>query len=376
MYISGIGRTKFGVNKGPIHRMIYSAMCDVLNDSNKSINNIDAIIVSNFLGGPLQGQLHNNALIASLLPGINLPIYHNETACASGGAAFNQALHLLNKYENVMIVGFEKMNGTTKIPPIEALTMAEDFELGYEKGLIFPAAYALIAQMYLDKYSVNHEILEMISYNNHINANLNPNAQFYEKNVTMDMIKQAKMVSSPLTLFDCSPLSDGAVAVIISNNKVSDRDVKILSSELITDSISIVQRKDLTSFPATKIAARKAFEYAHIKPQDIDILEVHDCFTISELIALEDLGICAAGKAHELIKNEDITLKGSIPVNTDGGLKANGHPIGATGLAQIFEIVTQLRKEAGRRQVESCEIGVCQNIGGIGSTSVVSVLGV
>ena len=311
-----------------------------------------------------------------VLPGLNIPIYHIETACASGGAALNQALHLINKYNNVMIVGFEKMNGSIKIPPIEALTMAEDLEHGYEKGLIFPAAYALIAQMYFDKYSVNHEILEMISYYNHLNANLNPNAQFYEKNVTMEMIKRAKMVSSPLTLFDCSPLSDGSVTVIISNNQVSDRDVKILSSELITDSISIIQRKDLTSFPATRIAAKKAFEHAHIKPQDIDILEVHDCFTISELIALEDLGICAAGKAHELIKNGDITLKGSIPVNTDGGLKANGHPIGATGLAQFFEIVTQLRKEAGGRQVNGCEIGVCQNIGGIGSTSVVSVLGV
>ena len=376
MFIRGIGRTKFGVMDESIHKMIYSTICGALEDCGKEINDIGAIISSNFLSGQLQGQLHNNALIAGLLPGINIPIYHVETACASGGAAFNLGLSLLNKYDTIMVVGFEKMNGPTIHPPIEALTMAEDYEHGYEKGLIFPAAYGLIAQAYLDKYNASHEILEMIAYNNHVNANLNPLAHFYEKNVSMEMIKNSKIVSSPLTLYDCSPLSDGAAAVILSNHRQSDRDIQVLSSELVTDSISIIQRNDLTTFPATKLAAKTAFNHARIQPKDIDILQVHDCFTISELIALEDLGICPVGKANQLVINEEITLNGSLPVNTDGGLKANGHPVGATGLAQIYEITTQLRNEAGKRQVHDCEIGVSQNIGGIGATSIVSVFGV
>ncbi|KQC13704.1 MAG: hypothetical protein APR63_07750, partial [Desulfuromonas sp. SDB] len=337
---------------------------------------IDAIFVSNFLGGPVNGQLHLNSVIASLIPEINIPILRVETACASSSVALNQALHCINNFNNIMIIGVEKMTGPSLIPITDAIAMAGDYEADYKNGLVFPAAYALIAQQYMRKYGIDHSLLEEVAYLNHNNSRMNPLAHFYYKDVTREMIKNSPMVAEPLNLFDCSPVSDGAAAVVVSNTKDSDRDIEILSSRIATDTISLTQRRDLTSFKSTIVASSKAYNEANIRPEDIDILEVHDCFTISELLALEDLGICEPGKAIELIENGNILINGDIPVNTDGGLKANGHPIGATGLAQIFEVVTQMRCEAGQRQVENPEFGMTQNIGGIGGTCGITIFGV
>lgn len=374
MFINGIGRTKFGTLTKSLPELTYEAMFNAVEDSSLEISDIDAIFVSNFLGGPLNGQLHFNSIIASLLPSLNIPIIRIETACASSSVALNQALNCLEKMPNVMIVGVEKMTGTNLISPTDAIAMAGDYKNDYEQGLIFPAAYALISQQYMNKYNITHEVLEQVSYINHKNANLNPLAHFYHKDVTIEMIKQSPMVASPLNLFDCSPLSDGASAIIISKEQHSDRDVKIVSSHVATDTISITQRDCLTSFNATKISSQKVYHDSGITPKDIDIIEVHDCFTISQLIALEDLGFCEPGKASELIENGTILQNGEYPVNMDGGLKANGHPIGATGLAQIFEIVTQLREEGGKRQVNSPEYGLTQNIGGIGGTCGITLM--
>lgn len=374
MFICGIGRTKFGNISKSLPELAYDAMLDAIYDSPLSISDIDMILVSNFLGGPLNGQLHLNSQIASLIPGMHIPIIRIETACASGGVALNQAKYCLSHYENVLIVGVEKMTGVNLMPITDSIAMAEDCQFDKKNGLIFPAAYALIAQCYMSKYGIEHDVLEKISYNNHKNANLNPLAHFYNKEVTFEMIKNSPMVSDPLNLFDCSPISDGAAAVVVSNKRRTDRDIKVLSTQISTDVISLSEREDLTSFTATKTAANRAYAEARIAPKDIDILEIHDCFTISELIALEDLGMCKPGEAYMLVENEEISLNGRIPVNTDGGLKANGHPIGATGLAQLYEIVIQLRYEAGDRQIEKPEIGLAQNIGGIGGTCSVTVM--
>lgn len=376
MYVSGIGRTKFGTLSKSLQELAYEAMTKAIFDSNIDIKDIDAIYVSNFLSGPLNNQLHLNSSIASLLPGINIPILRIETACASSSVAVNQALHSMNKFSNVMVVGAEKMNCDGVITPTDAISMAGDYELDYSNGLIFPAAFALVAQQYMSKYEIDHTILEQISYINHQNARLNPLAHFYHKHVSIDMIKNSPTIAEPLNLFDCSPISDGAVAIILSKERKSDMDIKILSSQMSTDSISLTQRDDITSFKSTKIAAENAYKESKITPKDIDILEVHDCFTISELIALEDLKICEPGKSCELVENKSITLGGAIPVNTDGGLKGNGHPIGATGLAQIYEIVTQLRLKAGKRQISNPEVGLAQNIGGVGGTCCITVLGI
>lgn len=376
MYISGIGRTKFGLLLQSLPELAYEAMFNAVNDTSLGIEDIDAIFVSNFLGGPLNGQLHLNSLISSLIPGLNIPVIRVEAACASGSVAINQAINSLSKCSNVMVIGVEKMNGSKLFSAIDAIAMASDRLLDTENGLVFPTAYALIAQQYMHKYGIDHEILEKISYTNHKNANLNPLAHFFYKNVTLQMIKSSPIISSPLNLFDCSPISDGAVSVILSKERKTDRDIQVLSSKISTDTLSLTQRKNLTSFKATKIASQQAYAEAGIEPKDVDILEVHDCFTISELIALEDLNFCEPGKAWEMVENGDLEIVGNIPVNTDGGLKANGHPIGATGLAQIYEVVTQLRMESGKRQVDSPEIGLAHNIGGVGGTAGVTIMGV
>lgn len=375
MYINGIGRTKFGNISKSLIELAYDSMYASIQDSPLNIQDIDAIFVSNFLGGILNRQLHINSLIASLIPGLNIPIIRLEAACASGSVSLNQAIHSLSKFSNVMVIGVEKMNGAKLVNPIDAIATAGDYNLDTQNGLIFPAAYALIAQQYMNKYGIGHDVLEEVSYLNHKNANLNPLAHFHYKQVTRQMIKDSQVVSTPLNLFDCSPMSDGAVSVILSNKRHSDRDISVLSSQISTDSISLTQRNDFTSFVATKIASRNAYDEAGIQPKNIDFLEVHDCFTINQLIALEDLQICKPGKASELIESGSIEINGEIPVNVDGGLKANGHPIGATGLAQVFEIVTQLRLEAGKRQVDNPEIGLAHNIGGVGGTSGITILG-
>jgi len=375
MYIVGAGRTKFGELDTSLEGLAYEAVSRAIDDSDISIRDIEAIYVSNFLGGPVNGQLHLNSMMSSLIPGCNIPIVRVETACASGSSAMNQAIIALRKFSNILVLGVEKLSGPSLIPQIDAIAMAENRTIEKENGLIFPAAYALIAQQYFKKYGISHEVLEQISYINHQNANRNPLAHFFQKNVTMDMIRSSRMVSTPLNLFDCSPLSDGAAAVVITDKKKSDRDVKILSSQIATDTISIPERKDLTTFKATKIAAQKAYAESSLTPEKIDLFEVHDCFTISELIALEDLGLCERGSACHLVEEGRISIEGDFPVNTDGGLKANGHPIGATGIAQIYEIVTQIRGEADQRQVVDAEYGLAQNIGGIGGTCGITILG-
>jgi len=210
MYITGIGRTKFGVLSKSLIELAYEAMYNAINDGPIDITDIDAIYVSNFLGGPLNGQLHLNSAIASLLPDMNIPIIRIETACASSSVALNQAIQSLSQFSNVMVVGVEKMTDSKYMNPTDAIAMAADNILDYQNGLIFPASYALIAQQYMLKYGIGHDVLEQVSYLNHKNSNLNPLAHFSYKDVSMEMIRQSPIVASPINLFDCSPISDGA----------------------------------------------------------------------------------------------------------------------------------------------------------------------
>lgn len=374
MYVIGIGKTKFGILSESIAQLAYKAMYEAISDSPILIADIGAVYVSNFLGSTYQKQLHLNAVISSLLPELRIPIVGIETACASGASAFYQGLLALSRFENVLVVGVEKMTDETKMKSIENLAMAGDRKLDQEQGMIFPANYALIAQQHMIRYGTTHDDLSAVSFKNHKNGNLNPLAHFNYKNVTMDMINRSPMISSPLNLFDCSPISDGASAVVLSRNRKSDRDVEVIGSDLATDYISLAQRKDATSFAATKVAALNAFNQAKMRPKDLDVVEAHDCFTIAELVAMEDLGICKPGESKDWIRKERTTLNGDLPINTDGGLKADGHPIGASGIAQIYEIVTQLRGEAGKRQVDKARVGLAHNVGGIGGTAVIHIM--
>jgi len=374
MYIIGVGRTKFGVLNKSLPELAYEAIYNALEDSPIEIADIDAIIVANFLAGPNQGQLHLNSLVSSILPGINLPIFRVEGACASGGLAVHLALSMPKKFENILVVGVEKLNDHPTKTVTKNLAMAGDSLRDQKEGLIFPAQYAIVADQYLRKYDAAHDDLALVSLKNHRNATLNPLAHFHYKDVDLETINSSPIVCSPLNLFDCCAISDGAASVVLSRTKKSDRDVKIIGSAVNTDSLSLSQRKELTTFKAARLAAKSAYEMAKLTPKDIDIVEVHDCFTIAEIIAMEDLGFCKKGEGTKLIRNDETTLSGRLPTNTDGGLIGDGHPVGTTGIAQIFEIVQQLRGNAEKRQIPNAKIGLTHNIGGAGGTAVVHIL--
>lgn len=373
MYVVGIGRTKFGVLNETLPELSYKAMLSALEDANLSVKDLDAIYVANFCSGPFQNQLHLNSVISSLLPELRIPIIGIETACASGGSALYQALLSLTKFRFIMVVGVEKMSNVDSAKATMNISAAGDKMLDQNKGLTFPASYALIAQQHMLKYGTTLDDLSLVSLKNHENGNLNEFAHFYYKKVDMEIIKNSPIICSPLRLLDCSPISDGAAALIVSREKKSDRDVKVIASALATDYISLAQKRDFTSFRAVKISANEAYSQAKINIQDVDIVEVHDCFTIAELIAMEDLGFCKPGESKNYLREGRTNLDGDIPINTDGGLKADGHPIGASGVAQVYEVVTQLRGEAGERQVRNAEVGLTHNIGGIGGTAVIHI---
>ena len=375
MYISGIGRTKFGILQKSLPELLYEAMLKAINDSSLKIQDIDAIVAANYLGDSAQNQLHLGSLISALLPGTNLPSFRVEAACASGGIALYNAQFLIKKFDNILIIGGEKLNDNPQKYITKKVALAGEHIRDQQEGMIFPAQYAIIASEYFKKYFASSEDLARISLKNYGNAKLNPFAHFNYKDLTLDTITSSLPVCSPLRLFDCCPISDGAAALVLSKNKISNRDVKIIGSSVTSDAISLSQRKEFTAFKATRLAAKIAYKKAKISPKDVDIAEVHDCFTIAELIAMEDLGFCRAGEGIHLIKEEMTSLSGRIPINSDGGLLADGHPIGATGIAQVCEIIKQLRGEAEKgRQIANPRIGLAHNVGGAGGTAVVHIL--
>jgi acetyl-CoA C-acetyltransferase len=287
-------------------------------------------------------------------------------------AVFN-AIRTSNHFNNILVVGAEKMTNLDAKITSKNISMAGDVQLDQQNGVIFPASYALIAQQHMIKYGTTIDDLTLVSLKNHNNALLNPYAHFSHKKVTREMIEASPVVCSPLRLFDCSPISDGAAAIILSNDSDSHK-VRIVGSGAASDTISLMQRKDITSFTATKEAVKQAYKQSGLSIQDISFAQVHDCFTIAELVAMEDIGICKPGESKDWIRKGMTDINGVKPINVDGGLKGGGHPIGATGVSQIIEIVLQLRNEAGKRQLDNVKVGLAQNIGGIGGTAAVHIL--
>ncbi len=371
-FITGTGKTKFGVLSESLSQLLQKAVDECLQNAGRTINDVDAVYLANFLGGPQESQLHLNALFSSIY-GFEKPALRVEAACASGAVALNQGIAALQKFDRVLVVGVEKLSGTDSKTASSSIAMAGGRILDQQNGIIFPAAYALLAQQHFLRYGSSIDDLTLISLKNHANANLNPKAHFYSKNVTREMIEQSPLVSTPLRLFDCSPISDGAAAVLLEKDAGRAR-ARVSASQLRTDTISLIERNDLTSFKAVRQAAAAAYAEAGITPADVDLAEVHDCFTIAELVAYEDLGFASAGEGKQLVRSHATELNGALPVNTDGGLKADGHPIGATGVAQAVELTLQLSREAGKRQVDGAKTGLCHNVGGIGGTAAIQVL--
>ena len=348
-------------------------MSGALADAKISAKKIDALFVGNMLSGILGGQEHLGAFYAEVL-GLNVPAFKIEGACASGGLALHNAINsiLAGQYETVVVLGVEKMTDHRPEDVAVAL-MGAGNDIERESGASFPGLYAILARAHMEKFGTTVEELASVSVKNHFHASLNPNAQFRNK-VTIEQVLKSAKIADPLTLLECSPISDGASAVVITSKK--SKNVKIISSAVATDTIGLAQRESLLELKATKLAAKKAFTSTGIGPEDIDVAEVHDCFSIAEILALEDLGFFKKGKAAQAVANGELTLGTSkhLVVNTSGGLKGCGHPVGATGIKQIVELVQQLRGEAGTRQVKKAKIGLAQNVGGSGATAVIHIL--
>jgi len=297
-----------------------------------------------------------------------------EAACASGGVAINQAATAIKAgaAKNVLVVGAEKMTDKNNGEVASALMGAasEDERLA---GLTFVGLYALMARVYFDRFKASKDDLAYVAIKNHKHASLNPKAQ-YPFAVDLETVLKSSCVASPLHLFDCSPITDGAAGAVISGEADGKNKIVLAASQIATDYVNLTKRESLVELKATRLVSRKAYEEARVKPEEIDLAEVHDCFSIAEIMAVEDLGFCKKGEGFKRIKAGDFDLGGRLPVNLSGGLKACGHPVGATGVKQVVEIVTQLRGEAEKRQVKKAKIGLTHNVGGSGATAIVNIL--
>ncbi|MDP1722407.1 MAG: thiolase domain-containing protein [Candidatus Gottesmanbacteria bacterium] len=341
---------------------------------------IGALFVGNMLSGMLGSQEHLGAFFAEELGFHGAAAFKIEGACASGSLALHNAVNAIisGQYETVAVLGVEKM---TDHRPEDVATALMGAGSSQERaaGCTFPGLYAILARVHMQEYGTTREDLAAVAVKNHFHASLNPHSQF-KKPITMEAVLRSHAVADPLTLLDCSPISDGAAALVLTSDKrQATRDKKpisIIASCVSTDSLGLAQRDSLTELKATKDAATRAYKIAALSVKDIDLIELHDCFTIAELLALEDLGVTKKGDAAGLLRRGAFTL-GRAPhvvVNPSGGLKGCGHPIGATGVKQVVEIVEQLRGAAGARQVSGARVGLAHNVGGTGATAVVHIL--
>ncbi len=358
-------------------QLFLEAATEAIEDS--GVDKIDSIYVGNMMSGFLQNQEHLGALMATALGKEGVPTYKVEGACASGGVAANAGVKsVLSGLEEVVLVGaVEKMSGYTTPEVTSGLMMAEDKARVGATGITFVGLNAMIAREYMRKYNVPHDALAEFPVLCHEHALNNPKAQFH-KSITVEDVLQSPLVADPLRLYDCSAIGDGAAALVLTTSKrakqFSDSPVKIAASTVASDTLSLYQRPDLTTFEASRKAAQRAYEAADVKPKEIDLLEVHDAFSILGIMALEDLGFATKGSGSQLVKDGVCARDARLPTNTFGGLKARGHPVGASGIYQIAELALQLSNKAGKCQVPEAHLGLAQSVGGIGSTVAVHIL--
>ncbi len=376
--VVGTGMTDFGEhwNRG-LRDLGAEAGAKALKDAQLPGKDVEALYLGNMSAGKFVGQEHVAALIADQA-GLN-PISSTrvETACASGSAAFRSAYLAIKsgEYDVVIAGGAEKMTDLTNEQVTSTLVGAGDEETEGFAGLTFPGLFGLMAKKYMHKYDLPREVLSRIPVKNHRFGKNNPHAQ-YQNEISKKLVKKSPMIADPLRLFDCAPISDGAASLVLASEdfiKEHKLDpVWVKASAQASDTLALSDRDSITSIQSVIDASRKAYKKADVEVDDIDIAEIHDCFSIAEVIAYESLGFVERGKAKEFIEEGENDMGGSIPTNTDGGLKV-GHPVGATGIKQIIEVVNQLRGKA-YNQVSDAEIGLTENIGGSGATALIHIL--
>jgi acetyl-CoA C-acetyltransferase len=375
--VIGAGMTRFGELWGQSIKDIFvEAALDAIRDA--GVDHIDSMYVGAMSSGLFVGQEHLGAVMADYLGVTPVPATRVESACASGGAAFRQAyLEVASGASEIVLAGgVEKMTDGADVTDVLATAADQEYEV--YQGITFPGLYALIARAHMEKYGTTREQLAAVAVKNHRNGSKNSHAQFRSE-VTAEQVMKSTMVADPLRLLDCSPVSDGGAAVIVASMDVAKalkkNPVRVLASAQASDTIALHGRKDPTTIGSIVTAAQKAYRMADKKPSDINFAEVHDCFTIAEIVATEDLGFFEKGKGGEAAAGGATSIEcKKIPVNTSGGLKSKGHPVGATGVAQIIELYEQLNGRSGDRQVAGARLGLAQNMGGSGASCVIHIL--
>lgn len=365
--VTGTGRTAFGRKSESIKALLVEASRQALTAAGRP--KIDAVFVGNFLGGALSQQEILGAILANELGLGPIPAMKVEGACASGGIAFRQAYQLIKagEYNAVLVAGVEKMTNVDTETVTNAINAAMDAESNESAtGLTFPGYFGAVANRYIHENGAQRKHLAMVALKNRMYAQANPIAQF-QKAISLEDVLTARPVTDPLRLLDCSPISDGAAAVVL---KKSESGVRVLSSGQASGTPLMQEVGNLLRIEATHRAAQQAYAQAGLGPEDVDVVELHDCFSITELIAIEELGFADRGKGWEAVEQGLTQHGGNVPVNTSGGLLSKGHPIGATGIAQIVQIAEQLNGTACN-QVDGARIGLAQNLGGTGAYSVV-----
>lgn len=378
--IIGVGANpKWGELWGQSLRDIFvEAALAAMDDA--GVDHIDGMYVGCMSSGIFAGQEHVGSLLADYLGQRHLPATRVESACASGGAAVKAAfLEVASGHSDIVLAGgVEKMTDVGGGDATYALGTAADAEYECYHGATFPGLYAMIARAHMDRYGTTPEMLAQVAVKNHDNGALNAMAQ-YPFHIRAKQVLDSIMVADPLHILDCSPITDGAAAAILcpleTAKKLSKKlPIKIAGFGHATDTIQLAQREDMTWLESTARAAEQAFKMAGVEAKDVDLFEVHDCFTIAELVVIESLGLVKKGEAGKATLEGRTARDGDLPVNTSGGLKSKGHPVGATGVAQVMEVVKQLRGEAGERQVAGARRGLTQNMGGSGGSAVVHIL--
>ena len=378
--VIGVGLQKWGeLWNTSIRDLFVEAASNAMKDA--GVDHIDSMYIGAMSSGLFAAQEHLASMLTDYL-GVNpIPATRVESACASGGVAMRLGwMEVASGLSDIVLVGgVEKMTDITGEEATFALSTAADTEYEGYQGVTFPGLYAMMARLHMAKYGTTIEQLSQVAVKNHANAAHNPDAQ-YPFPVTLEAVMTSTMVAEPLRLFHCSPITDGAAAVILcsaelARKKFSKRpQVVFTGSGHATDTIALASREDIAWLKAVEISGRKAYEMAGVGPKDIDFAEVHDCFTIAEIMTTEALGFFKPGQGGPAVENGVTARNGSMPINTSGGLKAKGHPVGATGVAQIIEVTRQLWGEAGGRQLDNPKRGLAQNMGGSGGSSVVHIL--
>jgi acetyl-CoA C-acetyltransferase len=377
--IIGAGMTNFGENwEQGFRDLVVEAGIRALDDAGISGDRIDAGYIGTMASGRLVGQEHIGGLLADYM-GLNpIPITRVEGACASGALALRQGfMAVASGMQDIVVVGgVEKMTELGINTVSDILGGAGDQEWELFLGATFPAIYALMARRHMYEFSTTEEMMAAVAVKNHIHGAQNKYAQF-KREITKEDVLKSKVIADPLKMFDCSPITDGAAGVVLAPYEMAEsfkkKPVEILASAQASDSIALHSRQNMTGLRASQVASQKAFNMAQMTPKDMNLAEVHDCFTIAEIMAIEDVGFFEKGKGGPATLEGKTAIGGEIPINTSGGLKACGHPVGATGVKQAVECVWQLREEAEGRQVKDATTALSHNVGGSGATAVVHI---